>query len=110
MPAVEFTDRRQQMIAAKNYLAALWSAAIAFEGGHGGTAEGCIVHGQFLTRCDIAAGDQIQSIKPRVRITGVVDRSPLIGIVAPHYIDVGGQGPGVLLEPLLPQTFPMPVH
>src|SRR5262245_8341928 len=107
--AVAFADFSQQVIVAANDLAAERRTAMAREGRHQRSAKGSVVHRQFLARRDIATGDEVQTVEPCVRIAGVIDRSPHVWIVAPEDVEIVGQRPRVLLEPLLSETRPVPL-
>src|SRR5262249_23994676 len=85
--AVAFADFSQQVIAAANDLAAERRTAMAHKGRHQRSAKGSVVHGQCLARRDIATGDEVQTVEPRVRIAGVIDRSPHVWIVAPEDVE-----------------------
>jgi hypothetical protein len=91
------------MIGAEDHAAATRGSAMTRERAHGRTTEGRVVDRQFLTGPNIAARHQVQAVEPGVGVAGVVDRAPVLRIVAPHHVQVVGHRPGIAVEPLAAQ-------
>ena len=110
MAAVAPADFRQQVVGAEDNPAAIGRPALALEPRHRRSTEGGVFGGQFLAFRDVSPRHQIQTFQPGVRIAGVIDGTPIVRILAPENVQVGRHGPGVLVEPLPPQSPPVPLH
>ncbi len=80
------------------------------EGGHPLVVEGGVLQRDLLAGIDGPASHHVEPLQPGRRLTGVVQGSPRLRILAPRHPHLVGEGPRVAREPLLVSLVPARLH